>query len=115
MESNQEFRSIRRIAGWIFVSVIIAGASLVVLSFLFGRFSAIGYPPFFFGWWILIPLFFFSFFFLFRWWAWGYSTHPWSSYHDHDPALETLRERFARGEIAKEQYDQMRRELEQAR
>src|SRR5487761_912171 len=109
MESNQEFSGMKRTAGFIFASVIIAVGTLIVLSFLFGRFSPVAYPPFFFfGWWIFIPLFFFGFFF-FRWWGWGYRWYPRSYYYD--PALETLRERFARGEITKEQYDQMRRDL----
>ncbi len=112
MESNQDFRRMRRTVRWIFASVIIAVGTLIVLSLLFGRFSPAGYPPFFFfGWWIFIPLFFFGFFF-FRWWGW---VSWWYSgrrhYNDYDPALETLRERFARGEITKEQYDQMRRDL----
>ena len=109
MESNKEFRRMRQIAGWIFAAIIVAIVGLALLAMLFGRFSPVGYPTFFFGWWIVIPLFFFGFLFFFRWWGWGYW---WHHYRDYDPALETLRERFARGEITKEQYDQMRRDLE---
>ena len=110
MESEQEFRRIRQVALGIFIPAVVAIGSLVVLSFLYGRPFPLGYTPFFFGWWIFIPLFFFGFFFFSRgWWGWGW----WGqgSYYQ-DPALETLRQRFARGEITKEQYEQMRKDLE---
>jgi uncharacterized membrane protein len=99
----------RRTATWIFVALIVGLAALVALLFASGRvFSA---PPFYyFGWWWIPLLFFFGFFFLFLWWCWGW----WRGsgyYYDH-PALETLRQRFARGEITNEQYDEMRRNLE---
>jgi len=51
--------------------------------------------------------------FLFAWpWrrmAWGYGPRPWA----HDPALDVIRTRYARGEIAKEQFDLMVRNLTQ--
>lgn len=65
-----------------------------------------------FGWFLLIPLFFVAFFALrfFLWGRWGGS--GW--YYQGDPALQVLRERFARGEITKEQFEQMRKDLAQA-
>jgi putative membrane protein len=109
MESGQEFRRARQTAIWICVAAIVIVASLFVISLAFGRFSSTIYPPFFFfGWWIFIPLFFFAFFF--RWWGGGYW---WGSRrYYYDPSLETLRQRFARGEITKEQYEEMRKDLE---
>lgn len=109
MESGQEFRRARQTAIWIYVAVIVAVASLSAISLAFGRFSPTIYPPFFFfGWWIFIPLFFA--FFFFRWWGGGYW---WGSRpYYYDPSLETLRQRFARGEITKEQYEEMRKDLE---
>jgi lipopolysaccharide export LptBFGC system permease protein LptF len=67
MESGQEYRRIRQTALGIFIAIVFAVASIVVLSLVFGRFSSVAYPPFFFfGWWIFIPLFFFGFFFFSR-------------------------------------------------
>ena len=76
------------------------------------------YPRFWwfpFGWFIFIPIFFLIFFAV-RWYIWGgwWWGRGWH-YGGYDPALETLRQRYARGEINKEQYDQMRGDLEQAR
>ena len=110
MESGQEFRHVRQTVIWIFVVVIVAVASLFAISLAFGRFSPVSYPPFFFfGWWIFIALFFFGFF-VFRWWGRGYWWGSRGYYYD--PALETLRQRFARGEITKEQYEEMQKDLE---
>ncbi len=47
MESDREFRRMRRTAGWLFAAVIIALASLIAISLIFGGSSPIGYPPFF--------------------------------------------------------------------
>jgi uncharacterized membrane protein len=111
MMKMQPYRQYRRNpAIWVFVAIIIGIVSLAIISAVFGRFSPPFYPPFFFfGWWFLIPLFFFGFFFFFR--GWG----CWSGgrWYDYDPALETLRERFARGEITREQYEETRKNLEQ--
>lgn len=65
-----------------------------------------------FGWFFIIPVFFLVFF-AFRWFFWGGwwwgrgSRYGWG----YDPALEILRERFARGEVTKEQYEQMKEDL----
>ena len=74
-----------------------------------------GYP--FIGWWFFFPFgIFFLLIVLFLasrliFWPmrWG-SRRYWYGYGD---ANEILRQRYARGEITKEQYDQMKRDLEQ--
>jgi putative membrane protein len=67
-----------------------------------------------FGWFIFIPIFFLIFYAV-RWYFWGgwWWGRGWY-YGGYDPALETLKQRYARGEITKEQYDRMRKDLEQS-
>jgi putative membrane protein len=107
---------------WIFLVPVIAlvaiAATAIGLSAYYHPVAPSGAPyywwPFFgFGWFFIIPVIFLVFFGfrLFFWeaWGWGY----WGRYgRYHDSALETLRERFARGEITKEQFDEMARTLE---
>jgi putative membrane protein len=74
------------------------------------------YPWYPFGWWFIFIPAFFLIFFAVRWYFWGgwwWGRGGWY-YGGYDPALETLRRRYAKGEITKEQYDQMRRELLEA-
>lgn len=112
MNSNKEFR--RSNLRWIWIPVIFVAGILTIFAIagLFGAFPAGGYyPMYFFPWWIFFPLFFFGIFFLaFRWCGWGYWGSSRARYYDN--AFEVLRERFARGEITKDQYDQMRKDLE---
>jgi uncharacterized membrane protein len=99
---------------WIWIPIIfVAGiASIFAIAYFSGAFTAGNFPPFYyFPWWIIFPLFFFGFFFFtFKWWGWGYRRGSRGCYND--PALEVLRERLARGEITKEQYQQLRGDLE---
>ena len=102
---------------WIPLIFVAGIVSIFAIAHFFGPFPAGTYPPFYyyyFPWWIIFPLFFLGlFFFAFRWWGCGYWLGS-RGYHYNDPALEVLRERFARGEITKEQYDQMRKDLLEA-
>ena len=66
----------------------------------------------FFGWFFLIPLFFLVFF-AFRWFFWWPYGCGWYG-RRYDSAMDTLRERFARGELTREQFEQMRKDLKTA-
>jgi uncharacterized membrane protein len=107
----------RHPALWIAVSalalLVLIGIGFAVLDF-FGPRTPMGYYyPFFpFGlfWGIfLIFIIFGAFRWMFWGWRWGYR-RSWRYY---DSAHQILRERYAKGEITKEQYDQMSRDLEQ--
>ncbi|TLZ46107.1 MAG: SHOCT domain-containing protein [Methanobacteriota archaeon] len=69
-----------------------------------------GFPFFGFGFGWFFFLLFFLFFWGFRWWGWGWYGRPYWRYRD--DAHEILRARYARGEITKDQFDQMMRDLE---
>ena len=80
-----------------------------------------GYPMW--GGWFFWPIgFIFFFLFIFfigrllfwGWGGWGWRRRYWYGYGYGD-AHEILRQRYARGEITKEQFDQMMRDLDQHR
>ena len=103
--------------------LLVAIIAFVVPLALLGRPGTItapyyGYP--YYGWWFFFP---FGFFFLvilifavirLIFWPWGWGGRGrrgyWYRYGD---AREILRQRYARGELTKEQYEQMMRDLEQ--
>jgi len=115
--SARNWASPTRFIGWAFAALIaLIGvsivASLIILAFRGPGTS--GSFPFFsfgFGWFFVFLLF--LFFWGFGWWGgWGwYGRRSW--YHAGDGAKSILRERYARGEIGKDQFDQMIRDLEQ--
>jgi len=72
--------------------------------------TGFGFPFFGFGFGWIFFLLFFLFFWGFRWWGWGWYGRPYWRYHDDAHAI--LRTRYARGEITKDQFDQMMRDLE---
>jgi putative membrane protein len=111
---------------WAVLAIVV----LAVIAF-FAVLAFHGYPmgmsPYYygysgFGWWFFFPfgfLFFLGIIFLVSrliFWPWGWGgawrRHYWYGYGD---AREILRQRYARGEITKDQYDQMNRDLDQQR
>jgi len=123
---NRRFRT-RLPFGWGIVALIAILAILVVGGLAFGveraasAPAAIGYPyygffpfGFFFfpfGFIFFFIIVFFVFRFLFWGWGWG-GRYRWYGRYWGGPA-EILKERYARGEITKEQFEQMMRDLEQ--
>jgi putative membrane protein len=108
---------------WIFVPVLTAVALIAILigvsAYLYRSASVVtGFFPWYggspFGWFFFIPVIFLVFF-AFRWFFWGGNGWGhWGYYGQYsDSAMEILRQRFARGEITKNQFDQMARDLEQ--
>ncbi len=104
---------------WLWIlGAVFFGVFLIVLgaSFFSGFFVGTAtfpfYRPFFFwpfGW--LFGFFFLFFVLRFLFWPWGWGYHR--RYWDYDRAYYILRERYARGELSKEQYEAMLRDLEQ--
>jgi len=117
-------RARRGMMGWIFgaLAVLFLVGVFVVPFFFYGTpIGPNGYYPrpyFFFPFGFLI--FFFVIFFvargLFWGWGWGwrggYSRGYWRHGGYYSDAEEILRQRYAKGEITKDQFDQMMRDLQ---
>lgn len=116
---DQEWRHTRRLIGF-GIFALVAALVIGTLAFLVAmawRGTSFGSMPFFGFGWIGFLLVFFLFFGLMRWafwWPgrWGY--YRGYGYGRENEAYHSLRERYARGEITKDQYDQMMRDLYQA-
>ena len=119
----------RQTRHWIGIGFLVIFAVLVasMIYFMFtygssimpGTATSTPYYWFPFGWiWV-----FFVFFLIFgllrfaiwgpRWWWGGYGYRHSGSYGRQNEAFHILRERYARGEITKEQYESMMRDLYQ--
>jgi putative membrane protein len=105
----------RRQLRWALVPLVLVGAvtAIVVGASLYFNAATPQYYGWWpwapFGWFLFIPLFFLAFFALrFLWWGWW---GGWGWYRGEDSAMQVLRERFARGELTKEQFEQMRKDL----
>jgi putative membrane protein len=120
--SDQESNRIRRIVGWGIIGLIAVIGLSIVLSLYFAPRQPGGfdYPssfffPFHFGWLGAIFLIFIVFLVV-RWffWPWrrggGYYSYPHPQRVD---AASIVRERYAKGEITKEQFEQIMRDLRQ--
>ncbi len=116
--SNQESNRIRRIIGWSMVELLaVIGVSIALSFYLAHRPQGAFYYPFFFpfhfGWLGGIFLAFLIFLVL-RWlfWPWIWNYRADSRYRD--DAQKILRERYVKGEITKEQFEQIMHDLERA-
>jgi putative membrane protein len=104
---------------WFFVPIavgIIAVLTVVIVSTVFVRPAGYAaqaiYPWFPFGFFWIWPLFgFLIIFFVAKWffWGWGWRSDYWTRYSD---AGSILAERYARGEITREQFEQMKKDID---
>ncbi len=110
METTRYRKSGQRWA-FVWISVLLGIIAIIVTANLV--FRSVAYCPWYplgLGW-IWIPFAFFFLFFGLRWFFWPRGWGYWGGYWAGDDAYYILRERFARGEITKEQLDQMSHDL----
>jgi len=103
---------------WLLIPVIgiIVVVGIAVAFFFYGPRMVGAYP--WYGWWFPFPWFFifpviFFAFFALRWifgGGWG-GGGRWYYNQYNDRAVEILKERFARGELTQEQFEQMAKDL----
>jgi uncharacterized membrane protein len=102
----------RGLMGWVIGGlVILLLAGLFLVPLLYGlptRPYAYPFPFFFFPFGFLI--FFFAIFFVVRVLFWGFGW-GWRGQGYYGDATEILKQRYARGDISKDQFDQMMRDL----
>lgn len=111
--SHQESNRIRRIVGWGIIGLIVVIGVSIALSFYFGPRPMGYFFPFSFGWLGAIFLIFIIFW-IAKWFFWPWRGGYYSYRYQHN-AESIVKERYAKGEITKEQFEQMMRDLEQAR
>jgi putative membrane protein len=115
-----EWRNTRRILAYGFTALLVLVGTAIVLGVYFrlaNPTTTAPYPYFRFGFvWAIFGLFFL--FWILRWIFWPWRSRYWyggHGYHRHwhdDDAVSTLRYRYAKGEITKEQFDQMMQDLQ---
>jgi putative membrane protein len=105
----------RRNSQWALVWVIVL---LAIIAFIVAS-SLVFRPPGYYSWypfsfgWIWVPFAFFFLFFGLRWYFWPWGWGDRRRYRNGEDAYFVLRERFARGEITREQFEQMSRDLQE--
>jgi len=125
MQADQDWSRHRRFIGRGIVGLLLLVGIAIVIGVVVRAVvpgAGFGFFPFFF-----FPFGFFLFiFFLFfvvrglfwGWGGWGWHGYPMYGrygYGYHDGAAEILRRRYASGEITKDQFDQMMRDITQSR
>lgn len=105
--NEQDSDRIRRIVGWVIVGlIVVVGAAIAMSAFVYGGRG--WFFPFHFGWlggiFLLLIIFWIA-----RWFFWPWR-RGWYRY-EHRGAQSILKERYAKGEITKEQFEQMMHDL----
>ena len=119
--SEQESNRIRRIVGWGIIGLIVVVGLSIALSLYFAPWRPGGgffhYPfffPFHFGWlgaiFLIFIIFLIARWFFEPWRGGGHNSYPHQQRLD---AASIVRERYAKGEITREQFEQMMRDLRQ--
>jgi putative membrane protein len=100
----------RRLVGWGIIGLIAVIGVSIVLSFYFASRPLGAFFPFSFGWLGAIFLIFIIFW-VTKWFFWPWGGGYYSNQHRNAESI--LKERYAKGEITREQYQQMMRDLQQ--
>ena len=123
--NDQQWRRARGFIAWgVFGLIIIVGVLIIAFLLVFGaRSQGTFYPffpayffPFHFGWLggiFLILVVFLIARCVFLPWRNGNQTSPYSQHHD-EGAYSILKERYAKGELTKEQFQQMMLDLKRS-
>jgi putative membrane protein len=98
---------------------VLIGVAVFLGIFYTGASVQTTYPmimfPFDFGWvWNIVGILFFLWIlsWVFGWGWWGSRGYRYRRWYRYDDAYQILRERYAKGEITKEQFEQMMRDLQ---
>jgi uncharacterized membrane protein len=128
MNETQQWSPHRHFFAWGIVALVSIVAIFATIGILLSYYppaapAGMVYPYYgFFGFRLLFGLFFiFALFWILRWafwgWGWGHRRAYWGGgygyWRHRDTSYYIIRERYAKGEINKEQYDQMMRDLDQ--
>jgi uncharacterized membrane protein len=119
--SHDDWPPAGHVLRWIVVALVVLAVVWIALSTFFFTAGPVSesfpfYRPFFFPFGFLFGIFaIFIIFGILRWafwgWGWGYRGRYW---RHRDESYYILRRRYAKGEITKEQFDQMMRDLQEA-
>lgn len=103
---------------WLYGAIAIGGTLAVLAAIIIAAsllrptwFSGDSFHPWFPSFWFFPFVGFLIVIFFVKWslWGWGWRSSDWRHYSD---ATRILEERYAQGELTRDQFEQMRRDLE---